>query len=161
MFFNIKIINLFSSIKTKQLINKNSIKYFSSSKQIPTILVNNALHNLNILVKNNKNSYIVNKLKHDLINANYHDIFYINESIKNIFLSFSIQEALTILDKEKNNSKIQYYQLQYQFNYYNNIELEKLFKNIENDIKQQNNNRNTYNLLPFYYNIYLSQTKSF
>jgi hypothetical protein len=119
------------------------------------------MHNLNLLENNNKNSNIIKKLKYDLINANNNDIVYINECIKQIYLSYSIHEALSILDNGKNDVKVQYYQLKYQFNYYNNIELEKLFKNIENDIKQQNNNRNTYNLLPFYYNIYLSQTKSF
>lgn len=159
MFFNIKISNL--SKKYHYLINKkylfNISKLYSTNQKK---LINNALHNLNILIKNNKNSYIIDKLKKDLETVNAIEIPYINESIKNIFLSYSIQEALTVLsNNDKNKYKIQYYQLEYQFNYYNNNELEKIFKNIENDIKLQNNIRSTYNLLPFYYNIYLSQTK--
>lgn len=148
MFTNIKLNNI-------TLLRVGFVRLFSKNNK----LINNALHNLKILEKNNKNSYLIDKLKNDLNNANHNDIIYINETIKNIYLSYSIQEALSVLDNNKNISKIQYYQLQYQYNYYNNVELEKLFKNIEKEIKIQYSNRNTFNLLPFYYNIYISQFK--
>lgn len=129
--------------------------------QLSTYCRQNALYNLDLLIANNKSSYWVHKLKMDLMKTNNNiNINYINESITKIYLSYSIHEALDLL-KKKNIDKdlLLKYEFKYQNAYQNNNKLLYLFKSIENEIKHEYNTRDVFNLLPFYYNIYLNKSK--
>ncbi len=131
---------------------KNCRRFSTLTKQY-----DKCIYNINKLIENEKHSYAIYHIKDQLENINNNtDLNIIENNINKIFLSYSIQEAIYILkNKKHNDSKIYYYQIQYQRSYYNNNELEYLFRQIENEIKLQNPTRNVYNLLPFYYNVYL------
>jgi hypothetical protein len=120
-----------------------------------------ALYNLDLLITNNKSSHWVHALKMDLANTdNKININYINESITKIYLSYSIHEALHVLkNKNVDNSLLLKYEFKYQNAYKNNNELLYLFKSIENDIKEEYKTRDVFNLLPFFYKIYLNESK--
>jgi len=161
MFLQYSIKNLF----VKQF-NKNLfVKQFTTINKIDELLINKSLYNLNLLRYHNKNGYIIFQLESDLQKKKNNpdcniDLNYINDYITTIFLSYSIKEALDILrDNDIYKDKINYYELQYQYKCSNNINLDLLFKEIEDDIKQIYKNRLVFNILPFYYNIYLNQMK--
>lgn len=140
-------------------------KHYSSARLNSTninnydyLLRQRALYNLNLLINNNRSSFLVQQLKDKLEDTTNNNInlHYINEQINKIFLSYSIHEALTFLKKTSNNhSKIEYYQHQFNIKYYNNDDLHKLFTTIENDILK-NNNSSKIDILPFYYHIYIA-----
>jgi hypothetical protein len=129
--------------------------------QFSTYCRQKALYNLDLLITNNKSSHWVHVLKMDLTKTDSNiNINYINESITKIYLSYSIHEALHVLkNKNVDNSLLLKHQFEYQNAYKNNDELLYLFKSIENDIKKEYKTRDVFNLLPFYYNIYLNKSK--
>lgn len=123
-------------------------------------LLNKALFNINLLIKFNKNERYLETIKNsikDNPNLNNSELVYINKNIDKIYISHSIKEAVYILNSlniDTNNYNNKYIQ-----NYNNNDKLLLLFKDIENDIKINLNNRKTFNILPFYYTIYLNKKK--
>lgn len=134
------------------------------SKYVNKNLINKALYNINLLIKNNKNEQTVRNIKQYLISydkISYSEFYYINKQIDKIYLSYSINEGLDLL--RKNNICINKFKQTYLDNYNNNIKLYYLFKDIENniikDINKDKINRCKFNLLPFYYNIYLNKMK--
>lgn len=141
-------------------------KQLYKSKQIK-ISINNALHNLNILINNNKSDHTVLSLQQKVFNMQKdnncsHNIYDINKKIHKIYISYCIQEALIVLSKNRlySNTVINY-ELEYNHYYYNDSinDLLNLLLKLENNIKRLHPYRNTFNLLPFYYNIYLYQMK--
>lgn len=123
-------------------------------------LLNKALFNINLLIKFNKNERYLETIKNsikDNPNLNNSELVYINKNIDKIYISHSIKEAVYILNSlniDTNNYNNKYIQ-----NYNNNDKLLLLFKDIENDIKINIPNRKIFNILPFYYTIYLNKKK--
>ena len=118
-------------------------------------LLNKALFNINLLIKFNKNERYLETIKNNIKdnpNLNNSELFYINKNIDKIYISHSIKEAVSILNSLNINTNN--YNNKYIQNYNNNDKLLLLFKEIENDIKINLNNRKTFNILPFYYTIY-------
>lgn len=144
-------------------LNKKLFRSYTTSRRDK--LIQNADFNLDLLVKHNKHSSLIDKLKSDLkfkkSNPNSDiDINDINEIITKMYLSYSIKEGLNLLYNTKiDKFLIKTYEQEYIYRYYDNTKLEYLFKEIENDIKHEYSSRCTFNLLPFYYNIYLNQMK--
>lgn len=127
-------------------------------KLFNSFLFNKAKYNINLLIKNKKTERCVinlnNKLdKYQLLNNN--DLIYINNKIDKIYISHSIKDALYLL--ELKNINIKKYENEYLNNYHDNEKLILLFNRIENDLRYYYSNRNIYNILPFYYNIYLNK----
>ena len=123
-------------------------------------LLNKALFNINLLIKFNKNERYLETIKNNIKdnpNLNNSELFYINKNIDKIYISHSIKEAVSILNSLNINTNN--YNNKYIQNYNNNDKLLLLFKEIENDIKINLNNRKTFNILPFYYTIYLNKKK--
>jgi len=140
-------------------LRRTIVRYFSINKTHNNKLFINANYNLDLLIQNNKDSSLVNKLKSNLlIKQDNIDIEQINDTIKKIYLSYSIKEALELL-RVKNYDLVNYFEHEYINRYYNNDDLLLLFKEIEQEIKQLYKNREIFNLLPFYYNIYLNKMK--
>ena len=122
-------------------------------------LIKNANYNLDLLVKHNKHSVLIDKLNLD-IKFKKSNIDDITEIIHKMYLSYSIKEGLNLLHNTKiDKLLIKTYEQEYICRYYDNTKLEYLFKEIEHEIKQEYSSRSTFNLLPFYYNIYLNQMK--
>lgn len=138
-------------------LNKKLFRSYTTSRRDK--LIKNAHFNLDLLVKHNKHSVLIDKLKLDLEfkQSNIDDI---NEIITKMYLSYSIKEGLNLLYNTKMDKLlIKTYERVYIYGYYDNTKLEYLFKEIEHEIKQEYSSRSTFNLLPFYYNIYLNQMK--
>lgn len=139
-----------------QSLNQNSSNYRSKENKI---LIKKAKYNLNLLIYHNKNSHLINILQ-NMINKPRSDIYYINDLITKIYLSYSIHEALELLSVNTvNKNLIKYYENEYIYRYYDNTKLNLLFQDIETDIKKLSLPRSKFILLPFYYNIYLNQMK--
>jgi sulfur relay (sulfurtransferase) DsrC/TusE family protein len=133
-------------------------------KYITNELIKKSLHNVEILIINNKNEKTVTNLKKYLTtytNITYSEYYFINKQINKIYLSHSIYEGFNILSQNK--ICIKEYESKYLESYNNNNQLYFLFKEVENkiinEINNNNINRTNYNLLPFYYNIYLKEVK--
>lgn len=142
-------------------LRRSIVRYFSINKTHNNKLFINANYNLDLLIQNNKGSYLVNKLKSNLLiqqdNINMEEI---NDIINKIYISYSIKEALELLRvKNCDPDLVKCFEHEYINRYYNNDDLILLFKEIEQEIKQLYQNRQTFNLLPFYYNIYLNKMK--
>jgi hypothetical protein len=123
-------------------------------------LLNKALFNINLLIKFNKNERYLETIKNSIKNnpnLNNLELFYINKNIDKIYISHSIKEAVSILNSLNINTNN--YNNKYIQNYNNNDKLLLLFKEIENNIKINMPNRKTFNILPFYYTIYLNKKK--
>jgi hypothetical protein len=123
-------------------------------------LLNKALFNINLLIKFNKNERYLETIKNSIKNnpnLNNSELFYINKNIDKIYISHSIKEAVSILNSLNINTNN--YNNKYIQNYNNNDKLLLLFKEIENNIKIIMPNRKTFNILPFYYTIYLNKKK--
>jgi hypothetical protein len=130
------------------------------NKYINKKLIEKSLYNINLLIKNNKNEKTVQHIKNYLITYNkitYSEYYYINKNIDKIYISNSIKEGLECLRKKNIDTKV--YQDKYILYHHDNIKLYYLFKEIENEVKKEYTFRLTYNLLPFYYNIYLNRMK--
>jgi hypothetical protein len=142
-------------------LHRTLVRYFSINKNYNNKLLINANYNLDLLIKNKKGSYLVNKLKTNLLTKQDNiDMEQINDTIKKIYLSYSIKEALELLRcKNYDSDSITYFEHEYINRYYNNDDLVLLFKEIEQEIKHEYSSRCTFNLLPFYYNIYLNKMK--
>lgn len=133
-------------------------KYNQMSKQ-DKMLIQKANFNLDLLIYHNKHSFLVDILKKHINQSNV-NMYYINDLITKMYLSYSIREALDLLSVTKlNNKMLIYYENEYINRYYDNDKLELLFKEIENEIKRLYPLRKQFILLPFYYNIYLNQMK--
>lgn len=123
-------------------------------------LLNKAIYNINLLIKYNKNERCLETIKDNIKNnknLTNLELFYINKNIDKIYISHSIKEAINILDS--NNIDSNKYKNKYLENYHSNTKLLLLFKEIETDIKINFNNRKVFNILPFYYTIYLNYKK--
>lgn len=123
-------------------------------------LLNKALFNINLLVKYKKNERYLETIKNNIKNnknLTNLELFFINKNIDKIYISHSIKEAINILDS--NNIDTNKYKNKYLENYHSNTKLLLLFKEIEMDIKIKFNNRKVFNILPFYYTIYLNYKK--
>lgn len=123
-------------------------------------LIKKSLYNINLLIKNNKTEQTVYNIhsylqKYDKIT--YSELYYVNKNIDKIYLSYSIKECLDLLNKKNINTKK--YEKKFAENFNNNIQLYYLFKEIENDVKIEYKERSIYNVLPFYYNLYLNKMK--
>ena len=123
-------------------------------------LIKKSLYNINLLIKNNKTEQTVYNIysylqKYD--NITYSELYYVNKNIDKIYLSYSIKECLDLLNKKNINTKK--YEEKFADKFNNNTELYYLFKEIENDVKIEYKERSIYNILPFYYNIYLNKMK--
>jgi hypothetical protein len=134
------------------------------TKYINTQLINKINHNVNILIKYNKNEKTLTNIKKYINTYDkipYSEYYFINKQINKIYLSHSIYEGFDILTK--NNICIKDFEVKYLDSYHNNNHLYFLFKEVEhkiiNEIKLNNINRNKYIILPFYYNIYLKEFK--
>lgn len=123
-------------------------------------LIKKSQYNINLLIRNNKTEQTVYNIQSYLNNYDkitYSELYYVNKNIDKIYLSYSIKEGLDLLNKKNINTKK--YENKFAHNFNNNIELYYLFKEIENNIKLEYKERKIYNILPFYYNIYLNKMK--
>lgn len=123
-------------------------------------LIKKSLYNINLLIKNNKTEQTIYNIhaylqKYDKIT--YSELYYVNKNIDKIFLSYSIKEGLYLLNKKNINTKK--YEDKFAHHFNSNHDLYILFQEIENEIKIKYKERNTYNILPFYYNVYLNKMK--
>lgn len=137
------------------------IRHFSINRNYNNRLLININYNLDLLIQNNKNSHLVQQLKANLLTKQDNiDIEQINDTIKKIYLSYSIKEALDLLrSKNSDSDLVNYFEHVYINRYYNNNDLLLLFKEIEYEIQQLYKDRKTFNILPFYYTIYLNKMK--
>lgn len=123
-------------------------------------LIKKSQYNINLLIRNNKTEQIVYNIQSYLNNYDkitYSELYYINKNIDKIFLSYSIKEGLYLLNKKNINTKK--YEDKFAHHFNSNHDLYILFQEIENEIKIKYKERNTYNILPFYYNVYLNKMK--
>lgn len=123
-------------------------------------LINKSRYNINLLIKNNKTEQTIYNIQSYLNNYDkitYSELYYVNKNIDKIYLSYSIKEGLHLLNKKNINTKK--YEDKFANNFNSNNELYNLFQEIEKEIKIEYKERNTYNILPFYYNIYLNKMK--
>lgn len=160
--------------KSKRILNKNQKFYFNSKQENKKSIINinyndmstqdkmliqKVNYNLDLLIYHKKNSFLVQSLKNNIHQSNV-NIHYIDDLITKMYISYSIREALELLSIIKlDNKTIEYYENEYIYRYYDNYKLELLFREIEDEIKLLYPLRNQFNLLPFYYNIYLNQMK--
>lgn len=123
-------------------------------------LIKKSIYNINLLIKNNKSEQTIYNIQSYLNNYDkitYSELYYVNKNIDKIYLSYSIKEGLELLNKKNINTKK--YENKFAHHFNSNHDLYILFQEIENEIKIKYKERNTYNILPFYYNVYLNKMK--
>ena len=131
-----------------------------NSKNISHILLyTKALNNIILLKQYNKNEQLIDNISKLLLNKkniSYKELYSINQNIDKIFISNTIKESLYVLEKKK--SIIKYQELFTKYNIYDlNDDMFLLVDELQYEIKEAYTNRDTFNLLPFYINVFLKK----